>query len=185
MPVGRPALWARRALACAVLVAALPLSGCGLTHLQDLNFRVDNRLHFTTPKDRSTQSRPLTVSWTMRGFQVAAKGSQPPSHDAGYFAVFVDKTPITPGQTMESLVSNDQACKADPKCPDRSYLEGLGVYETTATTIRLKQISNVLGDKERLQHHHITVVLMDTAGHRIGESAWDLDVRLPQLGYGG
>ena len=185
MPLGRPALRARRAVACAVLLAALPLSGCGLTHLQDLNFRVDKRLHFTTPKDRSTQSRPLTVSWTMSNFRIAPKGSEPPSRDAGYFAVFVDATPIKPGQTMEALASNDQACKADPKCPNRDYLEGLGVYLTTATTITLKQVGNVTGDHERLQHHHITVVLMDTAGHRIGESAWDLDVRLPQLGYGG
>ena len=185
MPLGRPALRARRAVACAVLLAALPLSGCGLTHLQDLNFRVDKRLHFTTPKDRSTQSRPLTVSWTMSDFRIAPKGSEPPSRGAGYFAVFVDKTPIKPGKTMKSLASNDQACKVDPKCPDRNYLEGLGVYETTATTITLKQISNVRGDKEHLQHHYIDVVLMDTAGHRIGESSWELDVRLPQLGYGG
>jgi len=175
------ARWAR----AAALVAALTTSGCGLTHLQDLNFRVDKRLHFTTPEDRSTQTRPLTVSWTMKDFRIAAKGSEAPSRDAGYFAVFVDRAPIKPEQTMRSLASNDQTCQADPKCPNRDYLEGLGVYETTATTIRLKQIANVIGDKERLQHHHITVVLMDTAGHRIGESAWDLDVRLPRLGLGG
>lgn len=178
MPLAR---WAR----AAALLAVFTTSGCGLTHLQDLNFRVDKRLHFTAPKDRSTQGRPLTVSWTMSDFRIAAKGSQPPSRDTGYFAVFVDKTPIRPGQTMRALVSNDQTCKADPKCPNRDYLEGLGVYETTATTLRLTQISNVIGDKERLQHHHITVVLMDTSGHRIGESAWDLDVRLPRLGLGG
>ena len=184
MPLGRPALRARRALACLLLTAALPLSGCGLTHLQDLNFRVDKRLHFTTPKDRSTQSRPLTVSWTMRDFRIAAKGSEPPSRGAGYFAVFLDKTPIKPGKTMRSLVnSSDQSCLANPRCPGRQYLEGLGVFETTATTLRLTQVPNVTGDKERLQHHAITVVLMDTAGHRIGESAWELDVRLPQIGF--
>ena len=178
MPLAR---WAR----AAALFAVLSTSGCGLTHLQDLNFRVDKRLHFTAPKDRSTQHRPLTVSWTMSDFRIAAKGSEPPSRGAGYFAVFVDKTPIKPGQTMESLVSNDQACKVDPTCPDRAYLNGIGVYETTATTLTLKQIPGITGDKERLQHHYITVVLMDTAGHRIGESAWELDVRLPRVGYGG
>jgi len=185
VPLGRPALRARRTLACALLLVALPLTGCGLTHLQDLNFRVDKRLHFTTPKDRSTQHRPLTVSWTMSDFRVAAKGSEPASRDAGYFAVFVDKTPVKPGQTMKSLVHDDQACMLNPKCPGRAYLEGLGVYETTATSVTLKQIPPVRGDKERLQHHYIDVVLMDTAGHRIGESSWELDVRLPQLGYGG
>ena len=167
----------------AALLAVLSLSGCGLTHLQDLNFRVDKRLHFVTPKDRSTVTRPFTVTWTMDDFRVAPQGSEPPSRDAGYFAVFVDKTPIKPGKTMRSLVNNDQACKLDPKCPDRSYLEGLGVYTTTATSVRITQVTNVIGDKEKLQHHAITVVLMDTSGHRIGESAWELDVRMQRVGY--
>jgi hypothetical protein len=169
---------------CAALLAALTLSGCGLTHLQDLNFRVDKRLHFLAPKDRSTVTRPFTVTWTMSDFRVATKGSEPPTRDAGYFAVFVDRAPIKPNQTMRSLAGKDQACKVDPKCPDRSYLEGLGVYETTAPMVRLKQIPDVTGDKERLQHHSITVILMDTAGHRIGESAWELDVRMQRAGYG-
>jgi hypothetical protein len=184
VPLGRPALRARRAVPCAALVAALSLSGCGLTHLQDLNFRVDKRLHFVAPNDRATVHRPFTVSWTMKDFRIAAKSSEPPTRDAGYFAVFVDRSPIKPGQTMRSLTTDDQACQADPKCPDRAYLEGINVYETTATSLRLTQVSNVNGDKETLQHHSITVVLMDTAGHRIGESAWELDVRLPKAGYG-
>jgi hypothetical protein len=167
-----------------VLLASLTVSGCGLTHLQDLNFRVDKRLHFVSPKDRATVQRPFTVTWTMNNFQVVAKGSQPPTRDAGYFAVFVDRTPIKPGQTMRSLASKDQACQVDPKCPDRSYLAGLGVYETTGTSLRLNQLANVVGDKEQLQHHSVTVVLMDTAGHRIGESAWELDVRMQKAGFG-
>jgi len=184
VPLARPALRARRTLPSAALVATLSLSGCGLTHLQDLNFRVDKRLHFVAPEARSTVHRPFTVSWTMSDFRIAAKGSEPPTRDAGYFAVFVDRSPIKPGKTMRSLTSNDQACQVDPKCPDRAYLEGINVYETTATSLRLSQVSNVRGDKETLQHHYITVVLMDTAGHRIGERAWELDVRIPKAGYG-
>jgi hypothetical protein len=184
VPLGRTALRARRTVPGAVLLAALSLTGCGLTHLQDLNFRVDNRLHFLAPKDRSTVTRPFTVSWAMSDFRTAAKGSEPPTRDAGYFAVFVDRTPIKPEQTMRSLVSNDQACQLDPTCPNRSYLEGLGVYLTTGTSLRLTQVPNVAGDREKLQQHSITVVLMDTSGHRIGESAWELDVRMARAGYG-
>ena len=169
---------------CAALLAVLPLAGCGLTHLQDLNFRVDDRLHFLSPKDRSTVARTFTVSWSMRDFTVAAAGTAPPSRDAGYFAVFVDRTPVRPGQTMKSLFSNDLSCKYDPKCPDRSRLADLGVYTTTNTSLRITQIGNVVGDKEALQHHAITVVLMDTDGHRIGESAWELDLRIPRTGSG-
>ncbi|HEX4654895.1 MAG TPA: hypothetical protein VH274_04055 [Mycobacteriales bacterium] len=167
----------------AALLAVLPLTGCGLTHLQDLNFRVDNRLHFLSPQDRSTVARKFTVSWTMRDFTIAAPGSAPATRDAGYFAVFVDKTPVKPGQTMKSLVSNDAACKLDPKCPDRARLADLGVFTTTNTSFRVTQVANVTGDKEKLQHHYVTVVLMDTSGHRIGESAWELDLRIPKVGY--
>jgi hypothetical protein len=175
---------ARGMARCAALLALVPLTGCGLTHLQDLNFRVDDRLHFVSPKDRSTVAQSFTVTWRIDDFTIAAPGSAPPSRDAGYFAVFVDETPIKPDQTMKDLTKHDQACQHDPKCPDRDYLEGLGVYTTTDTSLRLEHLPNVPGDKERLQHHYITVVLMDTAGHRIGESAWELDVRIPRAGFG-
>jgi hypothetical protein len=175
VPLGRRAC-------CAALLAVLPLTGCGLTHLQDLNFRVDKRLHFLTPKDRSTVARQFTVSWTMKDFTIAAPGSAPASRDAGYFAVFVDRTPIKPGQTMKALAHGDLSCERDPKCPDVARLAEMGVYPTTRTSLRITQVTNVLGDKERLQHHSVTVVLMDTAGHRIGESAWEVDVRIPRAG---
>jgi len=175
----RSAPWRRLALLVVTLVTA---SGCGLTHLSDLNFRVDNRLHFTSPKDRATVGRPLTVTWTIRDFRVAGPGSEPPSKDAGYFAVFLDRAPIKPEQTMRVIGNNDPTCKNDPKCPDRQYLNEHFVFTTTAMQLRLTEIPTVLGNREKLQQHTITVVLMDTAGHRIGESAWELDVRLPRLG---
>jgi len=166
----------------AALAGVVLLSGCGVTHMQDLSFRVDNRLHFTAPKARAKAHQPVTVSWTIRDFRIAAEGSEPASRDAGYFALFVDAAPIKPGQTMRAVASGDQACKRDPKCPDADYLAARGVFTTTATSLRLPLIPNVTGDKEKFQQHAITVVLMDTAGHRIGESAWELDFRLPKLG---
>ena len=45
----------RTLVRCALaLVAVLSLTSCGLTHLQDLNFRIDKRLHFVGPPARST-----------------------------------------------------------------------------------------------------------------------------------
>lgn len=170
---------ARRMWAPALLAV---LTGCGLTHLQDLNFRVDKRLHFVSPDDRSTVARSFTVRWTMSDFTVVPQDSQAPTRDAGYFAVFVDRTPIKPGQTMKSVASDDLACQRDPKCPSTSYLKNLGVYTTTATSVHIAEVGDVNNDKQHLQHHYVTVVLMDTAGHRIGESAWELDVRIPKAG---
>ena len=51
------------------------------------------------------------------------------------------------------------------------------MFPTTSTSLRLVQIPTILGDREKLQLHTITVVLLDTSGRRIGESAWELDVR--------
>ena len=180
----RLALVARRcrALAAAALVVtvASPLAGCGITHVQDLNFRVDNRLHFDTPKDRSKVYLPLTISWHVKDFRIAAKGSEPPSDGAGYFAVFVDRQPIGPEQTMKA-VADDRFCKRDPKCPDDAYLRDRQIYTTTSTTIHFDQITN-LNSHDKLQLHTFVVVLMNTAGHRIGESAWELDLRIPKVG---
>jgi len=174
----------RRALGpiVAALAGMVVLSGCGITHLQDLSFKVDNRLHFTAPKARSKAHQPLTLSWTMKHFRVTVAGSEPPSRDAGYFAIFIDRAPVKPGQTLRAVASGDQSCERDPKCPDADYLLAHGVITTTATSLRLPLISNLPGDTEKVQGHAITIVLMDTTGHRIGESAWELDFRLPKVG---
>ena len=173
----------RRALPSVILAlsAVLLLAGCGITHMQNLSFRVDKRLHFTAPKARSKAHQPLTVSWTMRDFRVAALGSEPPSRDAGYFAVFVDSAPVKPGQTLRAVAAGDPSCERNPKCPDNGYLAAHGVFVTTVTSLHLPLIPNVAGTA-KVQQHAITVVLMNTAGHRIGESAWELDFRLPRVG---
>jgi hypothetical protein len=54
------------------------------------------------------------------------------------------------------------------------------VFTTTNTSLKLPLIPDLTNTKEKLQLHRITIVLMDTAGHRIGESAWELDVRIPK-----
>lgn len=172
----------RRFARCvAPLAALLVLSGCGLTHLQDLQFRVDKRLHFVSPKARTTVRQPVTISWTMSDFTVAAPGSQPPSRDAGYFAVFVDKAPVRPGHTLKDVANGDPFCQNDPSCPNRSYLRNHGVFTTTATSVKFPVLPAVVNNKSRVQLHTFTVVLLDTSGHRIGESAWELDVRIPKV----
>lgn len=171
----RRGLLRRLVLLVAVAVAA---TGCGLTHLSDLNFRVDDRLHFQSPKARSLVHAPVTVSWTIDDFTVAGPGSAPASRDAGYFAVFVDRAPIRPGESLKAIGKDDPTCQHDPKCPDKTYLNDHRVYTTTQTRLRLPLITDIVGDHETLQMHAVTVVLLDTSGHRIGESAWELDFRM-------
>jgi hypothetical protein len=177
----RTAQTATRRLAAAVVAGVLVLSGCGITHIHDLSFRVDKRLDFISPQSRAKVHQPVTVSWSMKDFRVAGpKSGEPPSRDAGYFAVFVDRAPIKPDATMKSVAGGDPACQSDPSCPDKSYLRQHLVFTTTATSIKLPLIPDLANSKEKYQLHRITVVLMDTSGHRIGESAWELDVRIPK-----
>ena len=161
---------------------AVALSSCGLTELENLNFRVDDRLEITAPEARALVKQPVTVSWTMRDFTIQAPGSAPPSRDAGYFAVFVDQTPIKPGESLEAVASGDRACEIDPKCPDTVYLREHLVYTTTKTSLRIPPIANGAGTDD-IDRHSITIVLLDTAGRRIGESAWQVDVRIRKVGY--
>jgi hypothetical protein len=174
---------ARTARRTAVAAAALVLTaGCGLTHVQDLSFRVDTRLHFVGLKDRAAVHLPLTIRWRMSDFTVAAPGSAPPSRRAGYFALFVDQSPIQPGQTLKAICKADPFERGDANCPTATYLEGRLVYPTTGDSVTLDSIPNVPGNKDHKQLHTFVVVLMDTAGRRIGESAWELDLRLPRIG---
>ena len=166
------------ALAASVLLVA----GCGLTHLSDLNFRVDSRLHFLSPKDRTDQRLPLTIRWRMSDFTVAAQGSAAPTKSAGYFVLFVDQPPVRPGQTLTAICKSDPYERGDRACPTLGYLQGKRIYPTTDEQVTLTNLANVTGNKEAKQLHTFVVVLMDTAGRRIGESSWELDLRLPRIG---
>ncbi|MFI6603645.1 hypothetical protein ACIBHX_46070 [Nonomuraea sp. NPDC050536] len=165
------------------IVAVVALAGCGLTDLNDLNFRVDGRLHFVSPEARSTVKSSATITWTMDDFRIAARGSEPPSRDAGHFAIFVDQPPIEPGHTMDDVAEGDLLCEGSSSCPDETYLANHDVYTTTNKSFEIPSIPNLPGSKEELQPHTITIVLMDTSGRRIGESAWELDVRIKKVGF--
>jgi hypothetical protein len=165
------------------LVALLFITAaCGIAHPTELNFRTDKRLTFIAPPARALVRTPLHVAWRMEGFRVARPGSAPPSENSGYFAVFVDRAPIRPRGTMRDIAHNDLECLRRPDCPDASYLAGRGIYQTTDSQLTIEQIPPIAGDTERIQFHTITVVLMDTSGHRIGESAWGLEVRMRKPG---
>src|SRR4051794_29912133 len=173
---------ARLRAAASALVCLALVSGCGIADAKGLNFRVDDRLHFQSPKDRSSVHLPLTISWRMDDFHVAEQGSDAPSASAGYFGLFVDRAPIRPGQTLAARCKCDPFEGGDRNCPTASYLTGKQIFPTTDDHVTLQNLANIAGNKDKKQLHTFVVVLMDTAGRRIGESAWELDLRLPRIG---
>ena len=172
----------RRIRGAALALVAIVACACGFTDMQNLAFRVDNRLHFVSPPARALVATPITVRWRMSGFTVERPGSAPPTRDAGYFAVFVDRAPIRPGDTMRSVAKGDEECLHQRGCPGPDYLRFRGIYTTTADQVTVTAIPPLAGDNEMIQLHSVTVVLMDTSGHRIGEYAWELDLRMKKPG---
>ena len=165
----------------AMLLAPL-LAGCGLS-VHNLNLRTDDRLQFLSPPSRALVTNPVTVHWRISGFTAEKPGSGAGGPGAGYFAVFVDQAPIRPGQTMRAVASRDEQCLHQAGCPGPDYLAQRQIYVTSSDHVTLGQIPSLAGDKDAVQLHSVVVVLMDDRGHRIGESAWELDLRMRRIGF--
>jgi hypothetical protein len=143
------------AAACAL---ALLLTGCGLSNLA---FTADKRLHFLTPAPRALVRLPVTIRWRISGF-------------GGSFAVFVDRAPVGPGQPVSAVA--DRSCRRTPGCVNPGYLADRGVYTTGQDAVTIRQVT--VDSYQSTQTHEATVVLLDPAGRRIGESAWYVDFRM-------
>lgn len=111
-------------------------------------FRQDHRINIAYPGDFATVGQPLTIRWSARGFNAPVDGS---------YAVFVDRDPMPPGETVASF--------------DRdSRHRNIYVLKSPRLTIAHLDPNAGGSDAER-NHHDITVVLLDSAGRRVGESA--------------
>jgi hypothetical protein len=168
------------ALAAGVSLA-LGATGCA-TSLHGLEFHNDNRMKITSPHQNQLVSDPVTLSWTMKDFAVAGLGDGPVQNDTGYFAVFIDRAPVKPGQTLAAVSGNTPSCQHTTLCTTKSYLAGEQVYTTTKDEIRLPPIADLLNNHESTQYHQATVILINTAGERISESAWTVEFRMHSSG---
>jgi hypothetical protein len=166
----------RVALAIVVLTC---LAGCDFSHL---GFVADHRLHFVTPASRALVIAPITLSWTITDFAVVGPGEGTPTSRAGYFAIFVDRAPIKPGQTVAAVASGDRSCKRTPGCPDAQYLADRRVYTTSQLSLTLDQVTP-FHSRQRTQTHQAIIVLLDSSGRRIGESAWYRDFRVKKPSF--
>src|SRR4051794_4186108 len=179
---GRRAPWS--AVLIVAVLAGVGVSGCKASAL---DFVADQRVHFTAPRSRVTRSLPVTLRWTIHDFMVAGPGTGKPSARRGYFALFVDRAPVPPGKTLRAVASGDENCMHTAGCPDQAYLASRSVYTTTHTTFTLTELASLNGgykpsSQQHKQLHQVTIVLLDTAGRRIGESAWSVEFWLQRSG---
>lgn len=161
--------WSCRSVvgACAVVAAFLP--GCAV---DGLAFRIDDRLEIVSPEDRQAVELPVPIRWTITDFDVTGPtGSKDP--DSGFFGVFVDRAPQPPGETIAWFARDDKTCRKADGCPDKEYYSSRGVYTTNKTRFVLKTLPPPPSDQAaRRELHEVTIVLLDGAGRRIGESAF-------------
>jgi hypothetical protein len=171
-----------RALGAALAGVALMASAGCATSLDGLEFHNDNRLTISSPHENAKVVVPFTLHWTMSDFTVVAAGQGPVASDTGYFAIFVDRSPVKAGQTLNAVNKNTPSCKDTALCTTKSYLAREQVYTTTKDQLRLGSVADIVGNNESTQYHTATVVLMDTAGRRISESAWSVEFRMRASG---
>ena len=152
---------------CAALALALvAVTGTASCGVGDIALTQDRRLHFAEPQEREQVRLPVHLRWHFDG--------TPPAR----YAVMVDQNPPPPGRTLAWYARRDTRCVAAQGCPDADYLSDLGVSSTTRPDLVLDAIT-----KDRVRHggseqHLVTVILLDTRGRRIGESAWTRTFRL-------
>jgi hypothetical protein len=139
------------------------LSGCAIS---DLAFREDDRVEIIQPDDRSEVRLPVTIRW---------RADLERAGDGPFFAVFVDREPVRPGQSLRALA--DDACNRSPDCPDVAYLRDQYVFVTDQTSVTLDAVPTKR-ESQRTQgedRHEATIVLVDRDGRRIGEAAYTVE----------
>jgi hypothetical protein len=148
----------RRAVAVALSLVAL--AGCNASGLA---FKEDTRVDIVSPREGAEVTLPLTISWHARDIQV----SEPGEGDGVFYAVFVDRPPLRPRQSLEALVGDDCLTRG---CANVDYFAQRDVHITAGTAVVLDQLPP--GDS-----HTATIVLVDQDYHRVGESAFVVEFR--------
>lgn len=154
-----------------VLTLVLTSAGCG----HDLQFVADHRLHVDTPRPRHLVTVPVTIAWHSRKFTVLGPTGDH-RRDRGYFAVFLDRAPMPADRDLRWFARNDRTCRATEGCPSTDYLSRRRVFTTTDPSITFEHLPLPASHKG-VEDHTVTIVLLDGAGRRIGESAWHVDFR--------
>ena len=144
--------------AAGVVASALLDAGCG----GGLNFSHDARLSIIGPRSLSTVSTPVHLRWTGRL----------PTGSTTKYAVFVDALPVHPGQNLRSLAG--KVCAHAPGCVDAAWLNRHFVFLTGGNQLELGALPILGTAKADRDMHTATIVLVNSAWTRLGESAWSV-----------
>lgn len=132
----------RRLISVALgVLTPLTLSGC----LDGMAFHADRRLRIIEPAQDDFAQAPLQLRWKAEGLGGAVVS----------YGVFVDRSPIAPGKSVNELRGDDR----------------VNMYVTGKTQLVIEQIGSRTGvTKSQEDLHEITVIALDAAGARVGET---------------
>ena len=143
------------------------LSACST---QGLAFVQDQRVEILSPGYRELIDLPVRIDW-----EVSDPDLEGELASGTRFGVYVDVDPQPPGESLDYFARDDVQCRKSPTCPDERYLRQRGIHTTTSTELTFGSLPIAPGvDLERgdPDFHEVTIVLLDSEGRRIGESAW-------------
>jgi hypothetical protein len=155
------AVLAVAAIACGTLFG----TACG----RGLQFAKDARVKIVSPHDLATVSTPVHLRWT----------TKIPPATSPLYAVFVDNLPVHPGQNLRSLAG--ATCAGVSSCVDVAWLNRHDVYLTTQPSLDLDTLPILGPAKGERDVHKVTIVVVDAAWRRLGESAWSVTFGLHHL----
>jgi hypothetical protein len=131
-----------------------------------LLFSHDARVHIISPRSLATVSTPVHLRWTGRL----------PTGSTATYAVFVDAVPVHPGQSLRSVAG--KVCARAPGCVDVAWLNRHFVYLTRGNQLELDALPILGTAKADPRMHTATIVLVNSAWTRLGESAWTVTFAL-------
>ena len=142
--------------AAGVVASGLLNAACG----GGLLFSHDTRLSIISPRSLATVSTPVHLRWT----------GQLPTGNSATYAVFLDALPVHPGQNLRSQAG--KVCANAPGCVDIAWLNRHFVYLTRGNRLELDALPILGTAKADPDRHTATIVLVNSAWTRLGESAW-------------
>jgi hypothetical protein len=157
-----------------LLSVSVIFAGCST---QGLNFKEDERVRITFPKPQDAVRFPFTVRWSVNNFEITGPDGSG-RENAGYFGLFIDRTPQPPGKSFEWLVRDDLQCKNRPGCPDNAYFKNLGIHSLTKTSFTIENIVDpdpLNISRDRREFHEVVIILLNGRGERIGESIFRVE----------
>ncbi len=157
----------RRVAAAVLLVLSAPLVACDTSGYA---FKVDETIEIVEPAARSEIDLPLLVRWT---------DEKPPARlrvdvadpDAEYYAVFIDRAPMGPGDRLESLLQRGTTCLPRQQCPTTQQLTDLNVHLVAEPALLLDFVADRRVADDSRDTHEVIIVRM-RGDRRVGEAAF-------------